>query len=213
MARKGKAKRVSYELIGRDTVVGHPMYALLDDLVCDHHAKDLHDARIMLAWCTSWKPDVDGRVTIGKCKKASDLDRELAAFDFVILLSRGFWRDERVTDAQRAALLDHELCHAARKYDDRGEPVEDERGRPVFRVRKHDIEEFTAIVSRHGCYKADIEEFARALQRKGLPAFKPCEACAEAPGWIAFVDDKGAPRLKRCACWLAWTEQRQAATA
>ena len=159
-----KPKKVSYRLIDRASDEGAPMYALLDELVDAHH-EDLQHARIALAWCTSWKPDVDGRVTLGKCKRAGDLDRELAAFDFIILLSRRFWYDAMTIEVQRRALLDHELCHGAVKYDGRGERVEDERGRLVYRTRKHEIEEFTEIVGRYGCYKRDLEEFARATDR------------------------------------------------
>lgn len=162
--RSKKPKRIHYELIGARSDQGKPMYQLLEKIVHEHHSA-LRDARIALAWCTSWKPDVDGRVTLGKCKKASDLDRELMAFDFVILLRRSFWRDSEVSDAQRLALLDHELCHAAVKYDQHGEPEEDDRGRIVYRIRKHDIEEFADIVERHGLYKRDLERFFQALQR------------------------------------------------
>ncbi len=118
-----------------------------------------------MAWSLSWKPDVDGRLILGKCKKASDLDRELAPWDFVILLNREFWYSPRVNDLQRAAVLDHELHHAALTYDEQGDPKRDERGRYVYRVRKHDLEEFSAIAARYGCWKGDIEEFWRALQR------------------------------------------------
>jgi Putative phage metallopeptidase len=208
MSRPAKPRTVSYELIARDDdVLGHPMYKMLDSLVSAHH-HDLRDARIALAWCTSWKPDVDGRVTLGKCRKASDLDRELAAFDFVILLRRAFWRADQVTDAQRRALLDHELCHGARQFDSAGEPVEDERGRPVYRMRKHDIEEFTEIVERHGCYKADLERFAAALRAAGVPAFQPCEKCAETPGWVYVEDLTGTRRVQRCSCFVAYADQR-----
>src|SRR5687767_9528167 len=98
-----KRKTVHYELIPRDNVAYRSMYALLGELIDAHH-KDLRDARITLAWCSSWKPDTDGRVILGKCKKASDLDRELAAFDFVILLSRPFWRHEQfvIDDASQS---------------------------------------------------------------------------------------------------------------
>jgi hypothetical protein len=201
-----KPKRVSYELIPRDHVIGAPMYALLDSLVADYHY-ELSMARIALAWCTSWKADVDGKIVLGKCRKASDLDRELAQFDFIILLSRSFWTDGRVSDKQRTALLDHELCHAALKYDDKGEPVEDERGRLVYRTRKHDIEEFTPIVERHGCYKADLERFAAALRRAGAPGFKPCLLCQDSPGWVAVSDESGSSRAQRCACWAEWQRQ------
>lgn len=205
--RARKRKGVSYELLARDSVVGHPIYTLLDSLVTSHH-DDVGAARIALAWCTSWKADPDGRVTLGMCRKASDLDRELAAFDFVILLRRIFWTDPRVTDAQRTALLDHELCHAARQHDRHGEPVEDERGRAVYRLRKHDLEEFTEIVQRHGCYKTDIEKFAAALRRPTPAAHKPCERCQESPGWIAVQDLTGTSRVSRCPCWLAWSSHR-----
>lgn len=37
MKKPAKPKKVSYELIARDSVVGHPMYTLLDELVYLHH--------------------------------------------------------------------------------------------------------------------------------------------------------------------------------
>lgn len=156
-------KAVNYFLIDRNTESGGQMYNLLDALVAEYH-QDLSAARFALAWNTSWQPDVDGRVTLGKCKKASDLDRELAAYDFVIILREEFWKHPRVSDVQRSALLDHELMHAAVKYDARGETEFDERGRVLYRIRKHDIEEFGDIVQRYGCYKGDIESFARKLR-------------------------------------------------
>jgi hypothetical protein len=177
-APKGrKPKKVSYELIPRQSDTGgRRMYALLDELVEAHH-EELIGAQIVLAWNLTWKPDVDGRVTLGKCKKASDLDRELTPFDFVILLRREFWTHPTVTDQQRRALLDHELCHATVAYDDDGEPKVDERDRTVYRVRKHDLEEFSAIAERYGCWKRDLEQFAAALAlgRAGQPAlgFEP----------------------------------------
>lgn len=136
----------------------------MEELISSHH-EDLRDARIALAWCTSWKPDVDGRVTLGKCVKASDLHRELAPYDFVILLSRSFFEDPLVTPLQCRALIDHELMHAAVKFDAKGEPVYDGRGRMVYRIRKHDLEEFSAIAARYGCWKRDLEAFASALDR------------------------------------------------
>lgn len=194
--RAGKIKKVHYELIARDSVIGHGMYQLLDDLVAAHH-EELRDARIALAWNTSWKPDVDGRLVLGKCKRASDLDRELAAFDFVILLLHGFWTHQGVTTLQRTALLDHELSHATLKLDERGEPVVDERGRNVYRTRKHDIEEFAAIVERYGTYTRDLEVFARAIKRDAARPFVPCDLCRETPGWVRVGDNT----VRECECF------------
>lgn len=189
------------------------MYLQLRELVADFH-EHLLDARIALAWCTAWTPDVDGRLVLGKLKKASDLEREFAEYDFVVLLNKLFWNDAQVTDAQRVALLDHELCHAARAHDPRtGEPALDERTRPVWRTRKHDLEEFGDIVHRHGIYKRDLELFAgEIIKRARLEPFSGCDECVESPGWAAVMID-GVPRTRRCPCYLAWAERRAAAMA
>ncbi len=42
-----------------------------------------------------------------------------------------------------------------------GQPLHDDNDCIVYRLRKHDLEEFRAVVDRHGFYKSDIEEFAR----------------------------------------------------
>jgi hypothetical protein len=204
-ARSPKPRRVSYELIPRDHITGFPMYSLLDELVHAHHDQ-LKVARIALAWCTSWQPDLDGRVTLGQCKRASDLDRELAAFDFVILLRKSFWQNDHVTDEQRRALLDHELCHGARALDKHGDPVIDERGRPVWRTRRHNVEEFAEVVERHGMWTADLERVALALRRQAAGPFKPCTTCQLTPGWVPTGDGRA---VSRCACWVNWAAQRE----
>src|SRR5438045_8245754 len=84
------AKKVVYTMISNASEIGKPMYAMVKQLVKEHH-DDLLDARIGLAWCESWKADADGRLTLGKCRKASDLDRELAEYDFIILLNKKWW--------------------------------------------------------------------------------------------------------------------------
>lgn len=209
-------KRVSYELIdSKHETIGRPIYRLLREIVQAHHAH-LVDARIALAWCTSWKPDVDGRVVLGKCKKASDLDRELAAFDFIILLKKSFWQDLQVTNEQRRALLDHELCHAGVREDERtGEPVHDERGRKVYRTIRHDIEEFAAVVERNGIYKHDLEHFAAALNRATLNArWEPCDECRDqTPGWKTIIDDGGVRRQAKCDCVATFRDRRAEAIA
>lgn len=203
MAKEPKPKKVSFELITRDSVVGHPMFCLLDELIDSFHG-DLRQARIGLAWCTSWNADVDGRVTLGKCKKASDLDREIATYDFIILLRKAFWQHDAVTPQQRRALLDHELHHAAPKLDKTGEQQRDERDRPVWRIRKHDIEEFTPIVERYGAWTRDLEQMFAALLRASTEPFKPCANCSHRPGWVTVIDGQGVKREARCPCWLAW---------
>lgn len=172
-ARKPKLPpKVPYRFIAADSEVGRPMYALLVELLEAHHT-DVAGARFALAWHLGWKRDVDGRVTLGMCHKVSNLDRELhaSAFDFVIILRREYWTDPLVTELQRRALLDHELCHAAVKVDDHGDPLRDECGRVVYRIRRHDLEEFGEIAGRYGCWKRDLETFAKQLDRARTPEY------------------------------------------
>lgn len=197
-----KLKKVSYELITRESPAGQAMYPMLCELVDAYH-EDLKAARFALAWNTSWKADPDGRVTLGKCKKASDLDKELAAYDFVIMLRQEFWQDAEVKNEQRRALLDHELCHAAPKLDKYGEHMEDERGRKVWRTRKHDIEEFAAVVYRHGLWKRDLERMAQAIRhgKQGKLDLEADVAAAEKRDEAmeaAAVED--AIRMAACIC-------------
>lgn len=141
-------------------------YRILDALIPKYHGH-LQDARIAMCWRLGWSPDTDGRMKLGQCRKASDLDRELKAYDFVILLNQEVWEDEEFTAEKKKHLIDHELCHAQVALDDKGVFKRDERGRIVYRVRGHDVEEFTEIVERHGAFvKRDLERFARAIIEK-----------------------------------------------
>lgn len=154
-------KKVNFELIEREP--GKGVYALLDEIVEQFH-EELADARIALAWRKALRPDSDGRLVLGKCIKVTDLHKEFHEYDFIILLNKEVWEDKEFTDDKKRALLDHELCHAAPAEDPKtGDQKTDERDRLVWRIRKHDIEEFRAIAERHGCYKNDLERFAEAL--------------------------------------------------
>jgi hypothetical protein len=162
---KAKSKSVPYRFISPTSDVGRFLYDRLTNILLAHH-EDVVDARFALAWRLAWKPDVDGHVILGQCRKVSDLDREIVdAYDFIIILNKEWWDDPLVTDQQRNALLDHECCHAAVKRDEAGDVAIDERGRTVYRIRKHDVEDFAEIADRHGCYKRDLEAFAAALDR------------------------------------------------
>lgn len=176
--RSKKPAKVAYRLLPR---AEHPaMYQRLEAIVHAHH-EELRDARIAVAWCTSWRPDVDGNVTIGRCKRASALDRELHEWDFVILLNERYWNDERTTAIAHDALLDHELCHATVKIDpETNDPALDERGRVIYRLRRHDLEEFACIAQRYGIWKRDLQRFAKAL-KDGPQVKLPLDQEAPAP--------------------------------
>ena len=49
-------------------------------------------------------------------------------------------------------------------------------------------------------------EAARVAWIKANP-WEPCEACAENPGWIGFLDAVGVQRLSRCTCVKAYRDR------
>ncbi len=73
---------------------------------------------------------------------------------FVLVFSEPEWKV--LSDDQRIALVDHELCHCG--------VTEDGEGNRKLKLLPHDIEEFAAVVRRHGLYKGDIEQFAKSLR-------------------------------------------------
>ena len=95
---------------------------------------------------------VKGRDVWAKIRKATAVETHLTAIDLVLLIARPAW--DACTDSQRIALLDHEFCHV--------EIDETEDGGVVYRMVGHDLEEFRAVVRRHGDWSADITLFNEA---------------------------------------------------
>lgn len=155
------AKKVN--VLRADETADAAVYELMRSLIASYHPH-LVDADIVIVWRTGWKEDADDRLILGQMHKASDMEREINGYDAAMLLNKEAWAKFDVR--QRAALVDHELLHLDVARDDAGDPKEDERGRTVYRIRKHDIEEFRDIVSRHGCYKADLVAFAEEILRR-----------------------------------------------
>jgi hypothetical protein len=167
--KQEEPKQPTYELVERDS--DPVLYGMLDRLVADHH-DELAQADIAIAWRFGWKPDPDGRLQLGQLRKASELDRQLHAHDFVMLLNWEVWDAANFSDEQKRALIDHELSHGALALDAEYEPKENAAGKKLYRMRKHDIEEFAAVVKRHGLWKHELQYFAQvAMEAKALPLF------------------------------------------
>lgn len=182
----GKIKKIKvapFELIDGDAKPLPEPYRLMAQVRKDWHP-DIEDAKIALAWRKGFKADKDGHLCLGKCIKAAELQKEFIEYDFIILLNFEVWNEKEFTKEKKIALLDHELCHAGESLDKEGEPKVDGKGRRVWRIVQHDIQEFHAIVRRHGTYMKDLERFAEALlahKQKSIPfpaEEKPAEAAA-----------------------------------
>lgn len=75
----------------------------------------------------------------------------------------------KMTEAQREALLDHELYHLEPALDRHDDFKFDTAGRPVLRLRLHDFEVgwFHAIAQRHGEASVEVLQARRLLHRHG----------------------------------------------
>jgi hypothetical protein len=163
MAKRGgggpkppKRKRVTVkpvkEFIDKSKGEKTEPYRIMEETIEQYH-EQLQLAKIAIAWRSGWKANADGHRTLGRMKKASDVDRAFASYDFVLLLNEEAW--PALNDQQKRILVDHELTHAQPAYDNNGEQKVDDKDRLCWRIKKHDIEEFHEIFERHGdeCFK------------------------------------------------------------
>jgi hypothetical protein len=170
-----KRKAVLVKFIVRRTEANGKItepYRIMEEIIKTRRA-DLKDVKIGIAWRLGWRPDADGRRTLGQCRKRGDLDRELDAWDFIIMLNEDAW--PTFNDKQKERLIFHELGHAQVAVDTSGQPKRDDRGRLVCRIRKHDIQDFRDVVEIYG-WEEDLQDLA---ERGIADASRPLLAEAE----------------------------------
>lgn len=74
---------------------------------------------------------------------------------------------EDLTDAQKVALVFHELSHLQHAHSKAGEPrYSEEDGRPILEIVDHDVEEFLGTVEVFGAWHEGLEVFGNLLQGK-----------------------------------------------
>jgi hypothetical protein len=77
---------------------------------------------------------------------------------FVIEIAELIW--EHLEARERRALVDHELSHCW--------AGENEQGAFKLAIRGHDVEEFQAVVARHGMWRREIKDFAATVEQLTL---------------------------------------------
>lgn len=88
------------------------------------------------------------RMILGQCSKVPAKMQPYLEYDFLIWLSES---DYMAMDSlTREALIDHELCHC--KWGANG-----------WTIRPHDIQEFSAVIKRHGIWSPDIRAVKDAI--------------------------------------------------
>lgn len=102
-----------------------------------------------------------GKLVLGKARLIGGLNAYLiqdenpdAAAVCVVEIAENTWN--RMTDPQRRALVDHELCHFTVEPGDDDNPA-------TVKLKGHDLEEFASVVERHGFWRSDIASFGSKI--------------------------------------------------
>lgn len=140
---------------------------IADKLIVEHHER-LAGVKIEYVFRRKHTKS-HGRVVYGKCRKVGALAAFLAADPppgefvdcsdvalFVVEIAYDMW--EMMTESERVALVDHELCHAAVTYDAEGDAR--------LAIRGHDVEEFAEIIERRGLWTRELAEFGGSVQQR-----------------------------------------------
>lgn len=136
-------------------------------LIEEHHP-DLRDVPIVYVF-RSRATAKGGRKVLAKARVVKGLHAFLPAlasgdltphsefgYDFFCMeVAADAWYD--LTDSQRVALVDHELCHFAVAYDD------EDNTRSLW-IRAHDVEEFIEVARRHGQWEAGLQALVTSCE-------------------------------------------------
>ncbi|MGC6387749.1 putative metallopeptidase [Ewingella sp. S1.OA.A_B6] len=98
---------------------------------------------------------------------------------FIITLAADFCA--LCTDLEFCALVEHELYHIAQATDEFGAPkFNRDTGKPVLKLRGHDVEEFVGVVRRYGA-SVEVQELVDAANRPAevahLNIARACGTC------------------------------------
>lgn len=139
---------------------------IAERLIADHH-RHLIDTRVEFVFRDKASKK-NGKVVLGTARKTTGLNAFLARRTadgedtggeefFVIELAKDEW--DEMPPSKRRAAVDHELCHCSIEYDE-------EKGIVTLGIRAHDVEEFAEVVERHGLWKDDLADFAKAVKEQ-----------------------------------------------
>jgi hypothetical protein len=99
--------------------------------------------------------EVKKRETWGQAKKVGQEVNFLTGYDFIITIHQEVWDQLNLED--RKALLDHELQHCSAGTDN--------AGNKIWYVQGHDLEDFHAIIRRHGLWSPALKKLENLLNQ------------------------------------------------
>jgi len=120
-----------------------------ENLIRNFHPH-LNDARICFVFRSEAQKQGE-RMILGQAAKVPAKFMPYLEYDFIIWLSE---RDYiSMDDLSREALIDHELCHCSGNQW------------LGWKIRPHDIQEFSDVIQRHGCWAPDVRLAKSALNQ------------------------------------------------
>lgn len=106
----------------------------------------------------------------GKAKKCTAFERFTTGCMLFVFIDNDAWKV--FNEKQKEALVDHELCHFTRMKEEKFNPDTqkmefvwaDAEDPDNWKIREHDVEEFSDVIVRHGLWETGIERFALAVR-------------------------------------------------
>jgi hypothetical protein len=136
--------------------------------------KEFHPGLEPLSIMYLFRPEAvvtDGKVVAGCVVRIDDRNWSMHQIDAFVEIAKDVW-DEASPDFRRA-LMDHELSHIEIKRTGDGEVVRDRKSnRILYSLKRHDIEEFTGVLKRHGDYHEALRQFLEAFAQRKTEARK-----------------------------------------
>ncbi len=126
--------------------------ALGKAVIAEHHPHLAQADIVYLFRAGKWRSK--NHTIKGRALVAPPLWRMIGGCDLVLILSEVIYLN--LSEAGKAALLDHELSHF-------NEPTTDSKGALFWSIRDHDVREFSAVVKRHNICMSNL----RALTDDG----------------------------------------------
>jgi hypothetical protein len=141
------------------TQAGSDTHSMLQDVIKESHGKLIKSSFLILFKHGGWESK--GRTILGRVKVVGDDIRSTFGYDAIIYLNRNAW--VMFSPVQKKYLLDHELCHLDVVVDKNFDTKIGEDGRPKLTTNPHDLEDFVAVVKRHGLIMEDMKRLAKVL--------------------------------------------------
>lgn len=93
-------------------------------------------------------------------------DRVEGKSDATIFLDGEYW--SQASEAEKVAILDHELHHLVEQRDKDGNLIADDAGRPKLKMRPHNFQVgwFHAIAERHGPHAVETQQMQKLAETK-----------------------------------------------